>query len=79
MRGKIVFNASVKETLHWENIPDGSVVQSDDVPEMVLLKVGDYGLRLRAVGSVAAGTLQCPGPSSTWDICEYKLDITLVH
>lgn len=79
MNGKILFSNGKQEIIYWENVPDGSVVQSDDEPEMVLLKVGEYGLRLRKVGGIDAGTLQCPGPHSTWVVCNYKLDIDLVY
>lgn len=79
MNGKIVFNLGKQMILHWDDVPDGSVVQSVDEPQMVLLKVSEYGLRLRKVGAIEAGTIQYPGPHSTWVICNYKLDIDLVY
>ena len=79
MNGEIVFNEVNEVAEYWENIPDGSVVQSIDEHEIVLLKVSEYGLRLRKVGGIDAGTIQCPGPNSTWVICNYKLDIDLVY
>lgn len=79
MNGNIVFNEVNQETRYWENIPDGSVVQSDTDPKLVLFKVSEYGLRLRTVGGINAGTLQCPGPHSTWLVCNYKLEVDLVY
>lgn len=67
------------QSYEWEDIPNGTAVQSVSSPDNIILKVSQgHALRLTTCTLGAKGTTQHPGAQSRWYKCGLEMTITPV-